>query len=105
MFHIYFLAGPLTEEDKLNRQPRSIQDQIGFTAAQCMQGVVNGFKDRGRKFDFDCLQSNTCNQNDVNRLAGDALGYLEKIQGGGCMTNSNCSPISRCNSKYLKKNI
>ena len=100
---IFFLAGPLTEEERLNRQPRSIQDQIVSTAAQCMKGVVNRFKDSG--FDIDCLQSNNCNQADVNRLANNALGYLEKVQGGGCMTNSNCSPISRCNSKYLKKNI
>ena len=35
-----------------------------------MKGVVNGFKDSGKKFDIDCLQSNTCNQNDLNRLAG-----------------------------------
>ena len=68
-----------------------------------MKGVVNGFKDSGRKFDINCLQSNTCNQNDLNRLLGDTLGYLEKIQGGGCMTNSNCSPISRCKSKYIPK--
>ena len=101
IWYLCFLAGPLTEEERLNRQPRSIQDQIVSTAAQCMKGVVNGFKDSRRKFDLDCLQSNTCNQDDMNRLAGDALGYLEKVQGGGCMTNSNCSPISRCNSKYL----
>ena len=104
-YSICFLLGPLTEEERLNRQPRSIQDQIGVTAAQCMKGVVNGFKDSGRKFDLDCLQSNTCNQDDVFRLAEDANGYLEKVQGGGCLTSSNCSPISRCNSKYLKKNI
>ena len=100
---IFFLAGPLTEEERLNRQPRSIQDQIVSTAAQCMKGVVNRFKDSG--FDIDCLQSNNCNQADVNRLANNALGYLEKVQGGGCMTNSNCSPISRCNSKYLTFNF
>ena len=98
---IFFLAGPLTEEERLNRQPRSIQDQIVSTAAQCMKGVVNRFKDSG--FDIDCLQSNNCNQADVNRLANNALGYLEKVQGGGCMTNSNCSPISRCNSKYISR--
>merc|ERR1712212_1301821 len=76
------------------------------TVATCGKGIINGYKDAngGRgKVDMSCVNRGDCSTEDLDRIGQDALSYAEQIQGGACVSDSSCSPISNCSGICICK--
>merc|ERR1711974_353999 len=48
------------------------------------------------KLDLSCLDRDDCSEEDLNKFSQNVLGHIEKVHGGGCVTDQTCSPISYC---------